>query len=1370
MMIKKLFFWFVFFSIGMQAQIIDFPDANFKALLLSSSSSNTIAKNLSGNYFAVDANGDGEVSAIEALKVGELMIKAKMIDLGGGVQEPEIPDSLPILDYKGINYFKNATTINIDRSSPPTALLDISDLSNLKNLTAVFPYDASLTINNCPALISLKYGGTKLTNTSIIDQLKDLSIFFGYFGGNTDILRHIESAPLLENLELKSGVNGSYINHSEISLNLSNHQNIKSIAIKSIGLHSLDLSFCNKLSSLSITSDFAPLVTKVFGKLNVSNCPILTELNLDSDYYSDNGDHSAGDPNLTGIKANNCTKLKSINCGSDFNGTLEVNNCPALVSIDLTNNSGIQISGVQNLKSIFIDKYDGLTFDGTPATNLEVLKLNYNIYTSHPYENYFGPLKNLTVKNNALLKELTISGHIISDVDVSSLQNLEKLSVYAGYSSNSQPFPDFSTDFLHTLNAENCPLLNEVNIDYQSGLVDANFKNCTSLKQYKVQPSYFSISGIVEKLNFENCTALESIDASHNELADLNIKNCTSLKSLNLKNNQLTVLDLKDFPNLELLDISFNQLSTLDIASNPKLQRFVVTGNPPLNSLFIKNGVESFGEFGPNTSEDVFGQNPDLKYICADEAEIPYLKSDANYLGLNDININSYCTFTPGSTYNTISGTAKYDSNSNGCDTTDNAFEYLKLKINDGTNSGETFVKNDGKYEFFTQAGNFTVTAQAENPGLFTISPATFNSSFADSNNSFTQNICVTANGNQNDAEVVIAPLTGARPGFDATYKLVWRNKGNTTLSGKVILNFDSSKMTFKETSLPYSAISNGSIEFDYTNLKPFGNDAAEIIFTINTPTNPTNAVNSGDILAFHAQITPGNGDLTPEDNNFAFNHTVVNSFDPNDIVCMEGETIPSVAVGKYMHYVVNFENIGTAEAENIVVKMDIDPAEFDISTLQLQNASTDVTTVITGNQAEFFFKKIKLKSGGHGNVLLKMKSMTNLQQGDQVNNKANIYFDYNFPVETNDYVTTIQDLNSLLAAKINYTADDFAPGNFPVNFDAGLSTGNISSYNWEFSGNPSVSSATTAIPVVTYSTIGNYTAKLTVYDGDNNAASQTITFRIGDSLANLSTGKDSNGNFISIDSDDDDWKGYDINGVQITPKVRHTYNGWSSADIGDGSTSQWITLNTSEGYSTYKSAAFTIPENSTDAKLNLRSLSFTRNWTYLVKVNPDGSEDETEITKTQYLSDGFKGWLNSRSPKVDNYALLPGRYYIKVMVYSSNGLVRQSLDVNALVSCSAGLLYINKKVAEIPTLSTNDAKTEKLKVYPIPTKGEINLVANDYITNVEVYDAAGRIVQKQIFDNKSNTVKLNINSTRGVYYLKIKTSKEMITQKIIKE
>lgn len=49
------------------------------------------------------------------------------------------------------------------------------------------------------------------------------------------------------------------------------------------------------------------------------------------------------------------------------------------------------------------------------------------------------------------------------------------------------------------------------------------------------------------------------------------------------------------------------------------------------------------------------------------------------------------------------------------------------------------------------------------------------------------------------------------------------------------------------------------------------------------------------------------------------------------------------------------------------------------------------------------------LGNGGYGNGLMKMVSKNTLTSGDNVNNKANIYFDYNFPIVTNDAVTTIE-------------------------------------------------------------------------------------------------------------------------------------------------------------------------------------------------------------------------------------------------------------------------------------------------------------------------------------------------------------------------
>ena len=79
---KKLYFLFFFaFSFLANAQIINIPDANFKAKLLEASSSNYIAStedinNTGGafNYTAIDTNNDGEIQVSEALAIKYLNV------------------------------------------------------------------------------------------------------------------------------------------------------------------------------------------------------------------------------------------------------------------------------------------------------------------------------------------------------------------------------------------------------------------------------------------------------------------------------------------------------------------------------------------------------------------------------------------------------------------------------------------------------------------------------------------------------------------------------------------------------------------------------------------------------------------------------------------------------------------------------------------------------------------------------------------------------------------------------------------------------------------------------------------------------------------------------------------------------------------------------------------------------------------------------------------------------------------------------------------------------------------------------------------------------------------------------------------------
>ena len=276
-------------------------------------------------------------------------------------------------------------------------------------------------------------------------------------------------------------------------------------------------------------------------------------------------------------------------------------------------------------------------------------------------------------------------------------------------------------------------------------------------------------------------------------------------------------------------------------------------------------------------------------------------------------------------------------------------------------------------------------------------------------------NFCVTPNGVHPDLEVVIAPIFPARPGFEATYKIVYRNKGNQVLSQQYGVNFiyNQHLMTFVSATVTPETQAPGGMNWSYENLMPFEERNIEVTMLINAPTNPTNPVNIGDVLTFTSVISPQANDENVNDNTFIFNQTVVGAYDPNDITCIEGETVSPTLIGDELHYVIRFENTGNFYAENVVVAMDINPEEYDISSLKVLSSSHNVNARVIGNKAEFFFNGIFLDTGGHGNVLLVMKSNSALSEGDSVMSKADIYFDYNFPIITNDAETVFQTLSN---------------------------------------------------------------------------------------------------------------------------------------------------------------------------------------------------------------------------------------------------------------------------------------------------------------------------------------------------------------------
>lgn len=539
---------------------------------------------------------------------------------------------------------------------------------------------------------------------------------------------------------------------------------------------------------------------------------------------------------------------------------------------------------------------------------------------------------------------------------------------------------------------------------------DANFKN----KLLEASPS----NQIAQD---ENGSTM-SIDANQ----DGEIQESEALAVYQLYIDGANIQDLTGieyFTNLTNIGCSSNNLTQIDFSSNVNL-KFIWVVNNPLSYLNIKNGSVLDEDIDVNIWLEMWSSLPDYCYICADEGEIAAIEPILNLQGEGK-HISSYCTFYPGGDYNTITGALTLDVNNDGnCDGSD-LFQqpFIKINITDGIDYNSSFTDDEGNYVFYTQAGDFELTPQIENPDYFIITPENANVSFPDAGNNLeTVNFCITPLGTRNDLEIVISPIVPARPGYEAVYKLVYRNIGNRVISqpNGIMLYFDDNHMEFLSASETPSNQSAGTLSWDYSELMPFESRSIEIKMKINDSTDPDFPVNKYDVLDFAPRIGPVDNDENGDNNTFIFDQTVVADYDPNDITCLEGDIIGIEDVGKELHYAIRFVNTGNYLAENIVVDMEIDPEKYDISSVRLLDTSHSVKARMIGNKLEIFFPQAMMESGGHGNILMVVKTRQGLSEGDFVMSRANIYFDYNYPIVTSEATTFIENLMATADEEMN--------------------------------------------------------------------------------------------------------------------------------------------------------------------------------------------------------------------------------------------------------------------------------------------------------------------------------------------------------------
>lgn len=508
-------------------------------------------------------------------------------------------------------------------------------------------------------------------------------------------------------------------------------------------------------------------------------------------------------------------------------------------------------------------------------------------------------------------------------------------------------------------------------------------------------------------LNLSGLNKLTIVNCSQNALTELDLSHDNIINNLRVESNNLTLLDLSGCRNLKTLFCTENQLVSLDFSQVPTLENLFANGNL-LQYINLKNGNTYFGAMA-------FEENPNLAFVCIDEYESGVLKT---YLAQNFPNcvVNSYCSFVPGGDYHTLTGTFKYDAVSNGCDINDTALPLQGFTIDNGSFTDIVMANTTAGYTLGLPAGTYTLTPHNPNPAYFTVEPASVILSLSDSETEdlHVQNYCLSPIGAFHDLDITILPIAPARPGFDAVYRIIYRNKGTTTQFAGVFFTYNDAVLDFVASSIEPNGNNPGSLFWEIPGIKPFEEGVIDITLNANAATE-TPALNIDDILYFEANIQnpiPEAVEQTPLDNTYKLDQIVVGSYDPNDKTCVEGTTITPEMAGEYVTYMIRFENTGTHAAENVVVQDKIDLEKFEISSLTpLRSSHPFVTRITKDNNVEFIFENIMLpgmpSEERHGYVAFKIKTKATLQLNDTFSNTAAIYFDYNAPVITNEAVTT---------------------------------------------------------------------------------------------------------------------------------------------------------------------------------------------------------------------------------------------------------------------------------------------------------------------------------------------------------------------------
>ena len=260
-----------------------------------------------------------------------------------------------------------------------------------------------------------------------------------------------------------------------------------------------------------------------------------------------------------------------------------------------------------------------------------------------------------------------------------------------------------------------------------------------------------------------------------------------------------------------------------------------------------------------------------------------------------------------------------------------------------------------------------------------------------------------------NDLQIDLTLGDFMSPGFSVYYLLHYKNSGTVAISNSIVKFLEPALVSTIDFYPAPTSLSGDTLLWNLGTLNPLDDGYIVVLDSVSA----TAAL--GSLAVAKAWIEPLAGDNLAADNESTSTDTIIAAYDPNHKSVSPDIIHPSYT--GYLEYVIRFQNTGTDTAINVLLT-DTLSNFLNSTTMQIISSSHQYVFWVENGVAKWYFENILLpdsiadEPGSHGFVKFRIKTDTNLNNGLQIPNSANIYFDFNTAVVTNTIIVNVSPLS----------------------------------------------------------------------------------------------------------------------------------------------------------------------------------------------------------------------------------------------------------------------------------------------------------------------------------------------------------------------